>query len=132
MLLSVEILSATQKKKHVHKILVLDFNIHLPRIQKDYIGDLNKDLLKEVGITAIGDIMAILRQIKKQNQVGVLYINRHDILEVNNICYEFFKYRGAAVKVMKTTLNHPQPKRQRYRVFLVLIITSLLLVFFSV
>lgn len=79
MLLSVEILSATQKKKH--KILVLDFNIHLPRIQKDYIGDLNKDLLKEVGITAIDDIMAILRQVKKQNQVGVLYINRHDMLK---------------------------------------------------
>ena len=70
-------------------------------------------MLKEVGITAIGDIMAILRQVKKQNQVGVLYINRHDMLEVNNICYEFFKYRGAAVKVMKTTLNHPQPKKTK-------------------
>lgn len=50
------------------------FNIHLTRIQKDHIGDLNKELLKEIGITAIGDVMAILRQVKKQNKVGLFCV----------------------------------------------------------
>ena len=52
---------------------IAGFNIHLPRIQKDHIGDFSKELVKEVGKTAIGDIMAILRQVKKQNQVGMFF-----------------------------------------------------------
>ena len=55
----IKLLAKGRKLCNCRQNFIAGFNIHLPRIQKDHIGDLNKELLKEVGITAIGDIMAI-------------------------------------------------------------------------
>ena len=35
------------------------------RIEKDMLGDLDKDYLKELGVTVLGDVISILKHAKK-------------------------------------------------------------------